>query len=83
MHAHARYAAPCMHMLAHLPLCMQCSAEYAEGSTIFLAKIDRLGSLGYSYMRRTRGDGNCFYRAFVFGYLERLLLRTDKAECER
>jgi len=25
----------------------------------------------YKYVRRTRGDGNCFYRAFGFGYLER------------
>ena len=24
----------------------------------------------YKYIRRTRGDGNCFYRAFGFGYLE-------------
>ena len=24
-------------------------------------------------MRRVRGDGNCFYRAFLFGYLDNLL----------
>ena len=24
----------------------------------------------YPQIRRTRGDGNCFYRAFAFGYLE-------------
>ncbi|CAN0180099.1 unnamed protein product [Ectocarpus sp. 6 AP-2014] len=27
----------------------------------------------YSALRRVRGDGNCFYRSFLFGYLERLL----------
>jgi ubiquitin thioesterase protein OTUB1 len=27
----------------------------------------------YKYIRRTRGDGNCFYRAFAFGYLEQNL----------
>jgi ubiquitin thioesterase protein OTUB1 len=27
----------------------------------------------YKYIRRTRGDGNCFYRAFGFGYLEKNL----------
>ena len=26
---------------------------------------------------RTRGDGNCFYRSFLFGYLEHLLLSPD------
>ena len=29
-------------------------------------------------MRRTRRDGNCFYRAFAFGYLERNLKNTDE-----
>lgn len=32
-------------------------------------------------MRRTRGDGNCFYRAFGFAYLEQLL--NDKEELAR
>ncbi|CAF1540439.1 unnamed protein product, partial [Didymodactylos carnosus] len=27
----------------------------------------------YKYIRKTRGDGNCFYRAFGFGYLEQNL----------
>jgi ubiquitin thioesterase protein OTUB1 len=25
-------------------------------------------------MRRVRGDGNCFYRAFLFAYLEQVLM---------
>lgn len=33
--------------------------------------------------RRTRGDGNCFFRAFLFGYLEQLLLSGDGAEAAR
>lgn len=32
-------------------------------------------------MRRARGDGNCFYRAFAFGYLEENL--QNKNELER
>jgi len=28
----------------------------------------------YSSVRRVRGDGNCFYRGFLFGYLEGILL---------
>ena len=35
----------------------------------------------YKYIRRTRGDGNCFYRAFAFGYLEKNL--NNKKELER
>ena len=29
-------------------------------------------------MRRTRRDGNCFYRAFAFGYLERNMKNSDE-----
>lgn len=44
----------------------------------------------YRCMRRVRGDGNCFYRAVLFGYLERLLtckleegqLPSNKADAE-
>ena len=43
--------------------------EYTDGD--FLRKIVDLGTK-YSHLRRTRGDGNCFYRAFGFGYLEQL-----------
>jgi len=39
----------------------------------FIPGIQWLASK-YSCMRKIRGDGNCFYRAFLFGYLERLLL---------
>jgi ubiquitin thioesterase protein OTUB1 len=31
----------------------------------------------YTSMRRIRGDGNCFYRAFLFSYLEGLLNEYD------
>ena len=33
--------------------------------------------------RRTRGDGNCFFRSFLFGYVEHLLLGGDAAEAAR
>ena len=33
--------------------------------------------------RRTRGDGNCFFRSFFFGLLEHLLLTGDAGERER
>lgn len=45
----------------------------------------------YSHVRKVRGDGNCFYRAFLFCYLENLLTShlsndakdQEKAETER
>lgn len=35
----------------------------------------------YSQLRRTRGDGNCFFRAFAFGYMETLL--HDRSDLPR
>jgi len=35
----------------------------------------------YSKYRRTRGDGNCFFRAFAFSYMESVL--KDKADLPR
>lgn len=32
----------------------------------------------YKFIRRTRPDGNCFFRAFCYAYLERLVLNKDE-----
>lgn len=53
--------------------------EYNE-DPVYLLKVKDLASK-YKYMRRTRPDGNCFFRAFSYAYLEYLL--TDKAEYEK
>ena len=42
--------------------------EYAEGGEVFQAKISQLADT-YVSLRRTRGDGNCFFRAFLFSFL--------------
>ena len=34
----------------------------------------------YSGFRKVRRDGNCFYRAFLFSYLENLLTLVEKGE---
>ena len=37
--------------------------EYESGaSSTFVMQIDYLKGQGYSHIRRTRGDGDCFYR---------------------
>ncbi|KAK7873426.1 hypothetical protein R5R35_000212 [Gryllus longicercus] len=54
--------------------------EEYSGDTVYCQKVRYLTTL-YKSMRRTRPDGNCFYRAFIFSYLE--LLLTNKEEYER
>ncbi len=36
--------------------------EYERGSQSFVRQIDFLLKKGYHGIRRTRGDGDCFYR---------------------
>ncbi|XP_044749330.1 ubiquitin thioesterase otubain-like [Coccinella septempunctata] len=45
--------------------------EYSHDA-VYQEKIRNL-SLKYGNIRRTRPDGNCFFRAFSFAYIERLL----------
>ncbi|KAK3784632.1 hypothetical protein RRG08_003440 [Elysia crispata] len=46
--------------------------EYSQEDAIYRQKIEDLKSR-FKNLRKTRGDGNCFYRAFGFAYLETLL----------
>lgn len=57
-------------------------AEYEGGSEVFRTKIAGL-ERAYSGMRRTRGDGNCFFRSFIFAYIEDILQRKDFNERHR
>ncbi|KAK8916115.1 Ubiquitin thioesterase otubain-like [Platanthera zijinensis] len=58
------------------------AAEFELGSSILKEKIRLLGEQ-YTALRRTRGDGNCFYRSFMFAYLEHILETQDISEVER
>ncbi|KAF9074493.1 cysteine proteinase [Rhodocollybia butyracea] len=55
----------------------QLRAEYERGSPSFVQQINYLESQGYSSLRRTRGDGDCFYRSVAFAYVEKLLHASD------
>jgi ubiquitin thioesterase protein OTUB1 len=48
--------------------------EYERGAAAFGRKIAALGAT-YGALRRTRGDGNCFFRAVCFAQLEHLVQR--------
>ncbi|XP_061368779.1 OVARIAN TUMOR DOMAIN-containing deubiquitinating enzyme 1 [Gastrolobium bilobum] len=58
------------------------AAEYQSGSPILLEKIKVLDEQ-YAGIRRTRGDGNCFFRGFMFSYLEHILDTQDQTEIDR
>ncbi|KAK7331844.1 hypothetical protein VNO80_28585 [Phaseolus coccineus] len=58
------------------------AAEYKSGSPILLEKIKVLDEQ-YAAIRRTRGDGNCFFRSFMFSYLEHIMECQDQAEVDR
>lgn len=47
-------------------------AHNGSSSAGFISGIHYLAS-HYPHMRKVRGDGNCFYRAVLFAYLEELL----------
>jgi len=51
--------------------------EELQGNPNFIKKIPELETR-YKGLRRVRGDGNCFFRGFMFRYLENLL--TESAE---
>lgn len=48
------------------------SLEQEYRDDVYLSKAKALGQK-YSYIRRTRPDGNCFFRAFSYAYLEKLI----------
>lgn len=50
--------------------------EYST-DPIYLEKVKDLASK-YKYIRRTRPDGNCFFRAFSYANIERLLEDKDQ-----
>ncbi|KAF8591761.1 cysteine proteinase [Ramaria rubella] len=55
-------------------------AEYEGGSMSFVKKIDWLQKeKGFKGIRRTRGDGDCFYRSLAFSYIERIMRAQDVA----
>ncbi|KAM5538858.1 hypothetical protein V8D89_007580 [Ganoderma adspersum] len=51
--------------------------EYENGSQFFVKQIDWLMHQGWIGIRRARGDGDCFYRALAFAYVENILNSSD------
>ena len=57
-------------------------AEFVDGNEVFLGKLRLLGA-SYVNARRVRRDGNCFFRSFIFSYVETLLTTRNFAERDR
>ncbi|KAI0030840.1 cysteine proteinase [Vararia minispora EC-137] len=53
--------------------------EEYDGAPAFVRQIDFLATKGYHGIRRTRGDGDCFYRSLAFAYIERIMSTPDPA----
>ena len=49
---------------------------------MWVAKIDQLAQR-YACIRRARGDGNCFFRSFLYAYMESLIMQNDIVERDR
>lgn len=56
--------------------------SYENNSGSFVQGINYLAAR-FSQMRKVRGDGNCFYRALLFSYVEALLGLLNGGEEER
>mmetsp|Transcript_6144 Transcript_6144/g.7956 ORF Transcript_6144/g.7956 Transcript_6144/m.7956 type:complete len:270 (-) Transcript_6144:260-1069(-) len=65
-----------------LPLAELLKQYTDPGSSNFRANVAILQN-HYGHLRMVRGDGNCYYRAFLFSLVEHLLLAENKAEGER
>ncbi|KAK2104670.1 hypothetical protein P7K49_018526 [Saguinus oedipus] len=50
-----------------------CSIPLASGPGYSLHSADLLSLKRFTAIRKTKGDGNCFYRALGYSYLESLL----------
>lgn len=57
-------------------------SDYQPDDVIYQKKIDYLEK-DYAHLRRTRPDGNCFFRALGFAYFESLLNDKDQDELDR
>lgn len=57
-------------------------ADYQADDEIYQKKIQYLEK-DYEFLRRTRPDGNCFFRAFGFAYFESLLNNDNQDELDK
>ncbi|RDX43650.1 cysteine proteinase [Lentinus brumalis] len=68
---------PSRPLIAPLAPMLTLREEYVNGSQGFVKQIDYLISEGWIGVRRTRGDGDCFYRSLAFAYIENILNASD------
>lgn len=65
---------------ARIPI-QELKSDYQADDDIYQNKIRNLEK-DYAFLRRTRPDGNCFFRAFGFAYFESLLDGANQDELD-
>ncbi|KAI0299058.1 cysteine proteinase [Multifurca ochricompacta] len=68
---------PTMAELAPLSV-LRAEYEGNSNSDSFIKQIDYLVAQGYEGIRRSRGDGDCFYRSLIYAYIERIFSTQDR-----
>jgi len=66
--------------ISHLEPIFTLRTEYESGDEVYVIKIDRLkNEHDFGGIRRARGDGNCFYTATAFEWINQMMkLGADK-----
>lgn len=72
--------AECSSLIGDLEDISCLKTEYASDDAVYQSKLEALSSQ-YNKIRKTRGDGNCFFRSFGFGCIEYFL--RDKEALKR
>jgi len=67
-------------LIAELAPLSTLRAEYEGGSDSFLKQFDFLKEQGWEGIRRSRGDGDCFYRSLIYAYIERIFSQEDRKQ---
>ena len=55
----------------YIQLSFCCEENYEELLQLYITDLDI-----YKY-RKVKGDGNCFYRSFIFSFIENIILKND------
>lgn len=66
-----------IHNIKHYIKISSVLQDFELSDEILFDEASKIKELASSW-RKIKGDGNCFYRAVMFGYLERILLTRDK-----
>jgi ubiquitin thioesterase protein OTUB1 len=65
-----------------IPIAATLLPEYENATSVGFVPAIHFLDQKYAGFRKVRRDGNCFYRAFLFSYLDKVLSFLEKSETE-